>query len=157
MLYEVITVQHELVKQRDEYLSLYEEYLSNNEQLRSANQSISELQKGLETEREKRDVSEIKFQTLYQHTPIMLQSANMQGEIVSVNECWLQTMGYSYDEIQGTRSSDYLTPASQTLYAQLIPQFMANGTLTQVEAQAITKSGAVIDLLISSKIRNNFV
>jgi len=96
--------------------------------------------------------NEKKYRILYNNTPVMMQSVDMKGKIISVNDFWLQTMGYKLNEVIGTKASDYLTNKSKKLYKNKIKDFINKGTINNLEAQAITKQGAIIDLLISSKI-----
>ena len=97
------------------------------------------------------ELSEQKYKLLYNNTPVMLQSSNINGELISVNEHWLKTLGYEYEEVIGTKSHNFLTQKSKQLYKERMPEFIKNGYINSIEAQAIKKNGEVIDLLISSK------
>jgi len=101
------------------------------------------------------EANELKYKLLYNNTPVMMQSSDMKGFLISVNDYWLQIMGYELNEVIGTHTSAYLTEQSQTLYKNKIPDFIKNGSINNIEAQAIKKNGQLIDLLISSSILYN--
>ena len=50
-------------------------------------------------------MSEEKFRTLYQRTPVMLHSIDAEGRLLSVSDRWLQRLGYSADEVLGRPST----------------------------------------------------
>ena len=50
------------------------------------------------------------FYNLYQLGPLGYQSLDKDGYIIEVNEKWLKTMGYAYDEVRGRYFGDFITP-----------------------------------------------
>jgi diguanylate cyclase (GGDEF)-like protein/PAS domain S-box-containing protein len=94
--------------------------------------------------------SEDRLRHLYQATPTMLHSIDMQGRLLTVSDTWLSKLGYTRDEVLGQLSSDYLTPASRA-YARdtVMPAFFAQGRCDDIAYQMLTKSGEVIDVLLS--------
>jgi PAS domain S-box-containing protein len=131
----------EVESQNKAYLKINEELFQSNQDLINAKQNTEE--------------SERKYKLLYNNTPVMMQSANMQGKLVSVNDFWLQIMGYKLGEVIGKNSKNYLTKQSQLLYNEKIAELLKTGKLNNVEAQAIKKNGKIIDLSISSNILYN--
>ena len=59
--------------------------------------------------------SEAKYKALYNDTPVMLQSSDSEGFIISVNDFWIKILGYSYNEIIGTKASNYLAEKSKII------------------------------------------
>ncbi|MBN2685288.1 MAG: PAS domain S-box protein [Pontiellaceae bacterium] len=88
---------------------------------------------------------------------VMMHAVDMDGIIVSANPCWLHTLGYTVEEIIGTPSIKYLTKASRKLAQSLLPELLKNHVIHNVELQAATKNGAILDILASSKIIHNSV
>lgn len=91
------------------------------------------------------------YRTIFNSTPVMIHSSDMQGKIVTVNEYWLRRMGYTADEVIGTPSTTYLTRASQEKARDLLPELIKTGIIKNIEAQAVTKSGEIIDILVGSR------
>ena len=91
------------------------------------------------------------FRRLYESTPAMLHSIDSQGRLVSVSDTWLSKLGYARQDVLGRPSLDFLTPDSREYAATcVLPRFFAQGHCEDVEYQMITRSGAVIDVLLSA-------
>jgi diguanylate cyclase len=91
------------------------------------------------------------YRTLYESTPAMLHSIDAEGRLVSVSDLWLSTLGYTREEVIGRPSVDFLTPASREFArTEVLPRFFALGHCENVAYQMITRSGAVIDVLLSA-------
>jgi PAS domain S-box-containing protein len=95
--------------------------------------------------------SEENFRSLYNRTPVMLHSINPEGKIISVSDYWLETMGYSREEVLDRHISEFLTPDSrrETLEVNL-PRFMQTGSARDIEYQLVKKSGEIMDVLLSA-------
>jgi len=106
----------------------------------------------LKKSQEETEVNETRFRLLYNSTLVMLQSSNMLGEIVSVNEHWLTSLGYEYSEVVGTKTIDYMTDESKLLFKDKRNELIRNGEVSNLEVQAVKKNGEIIDLLLSSKL-----
>lgn len=91
------------------------------------------------------------FRTLYAETPIMLHSIDTTGIILNVSRFWLNHTGYSEEEVTGRRLSDFFTPDSAD-YAETIGlnKFLKTGRVREIEYQVVTKSGVILDVLLSS-------
>lgn len=59
---------------------------------------------------EKLKVSEKKFRTLYDNAPLSYQSLDIDGNFIDVNPTWLNTLGYSREEVIGKNFADFLHP-----------------------------------------------
>ena len=95
--------------------------------------------------------SERRYRELYERTPAMLHSIDVQGSLISVSDLWLRTLGYSRDEVLGHSSSDFLTPASREYARQVVlPEFFRVGQCRDVEYEMVRKDGKVINVLLSA-------
>ncbi|NPT56839.1 EAL domain-containing protein [Paraburkholderia elongata] len=95
--------------------------------------------------------SERRVRELYERTPAMLHSIDVQGKLISVSDLWLRTLGYSRAEVLGRSSSDFLTPASREYARQVVlPEFFRVGHCRNVEYEMVHKDGEVIDVLLSA-------
>jgi len=52
--------------------------------------------------------SEVRYRTLYQNNPIMMHTLDHEGNILSVNNAWMQCSGYQQDEVVGKPISNFL-------------------------------------------------
>jgi PAS domain S-box-containing protein len=145
-------VETELIIAKERAEESEHDLLMKNEEYEAINEELKQINEELYYARIKEEESKIKYKILYNNTPVMMQSASMDGKLLSVNDYWLQVMGYEINEVIGTKSSDYLTPESKKIYKDLLNYFMQTGTVNNLEAQAIKKNGKIINLLISSKI-----
>ena len=95
--------------------------------------------------------SEARYRALYTNTPVMLHSTDAEERLLSVSDYWLDTLGYSRDEVLGRSATLFLTEASRH-YAETtcMPAFRKTGILKEEALQFQKKNGAVIDTLLSA-------
>jgi len=110
---------------------------------------ILDVTKYKKTEEELRK-SENQYRKLYNNTPIMMQSSNMNGEIASVNDYWLKIFGYNKEEVIGVSPTKFMHPESIETYKEKLPLLVETGELHDVEFQGVKRNGEVIDLIASS-------
>ena len=95
--------------------------------------------------------SEQRYRSLYNNTPVMLQSSDRNGRLVSVSNHWLESMGYSLREVIGRKSSEFCTEESrEQLENKILPAFLATGVLNNVPIRLRKKNGETIDILVSA-------
>ena len=95
--------------------------------------------------------SEERYRTLYNQTPVMMHSIDRDGKLISVNDYWLQVLGYKREAVIGRMGTDFLTKASHKYATEVaIPELMKTGSAKEIEIQMVKKNGKVIDVLISA-------
>jgi PAS domain S-box-containing protein len=95
--------------------------------------------------------SESRYRALYNRSPVMAHSIDLEGRIVAVSDFWLATLGYQRGEVLGRPVTDFLTPESARLARETVLQaLMRDGSCTDVEHQMVTSSGQVLDVLLSA-------
>ncbi|HSR91788.1 MAG TPA: PAS domain S-box protein [Gemmatimonadales bacterium] len=95
--------------------------------------------------------SESRYRALYNRSPVMAHSIDLEGRIVAVSDFWLATLGYQRDEVLGRPVTDFLTPESARMARETVLQaLMRDGSCTDVEHQMVTSSGQVLDVLLSA-------
>jgi len=89
-----------------------------------------------------------RLQILYDRSPVMLHSVDKNFRLISVNERWLEVMGYQRGEVIGRSFGDFLTPESRE-YAigKAWPKFLHEGSAKDVSYQMIKKNGQVMDVI----------
>ena len=94
--------------------------------------------------------SKEKYRTLYNNTPVMMHSIDPEGRLLSVSDCWLETLGYERSEVLGRRSEEFLTPECRR-YAReaVLPRLIQTGQCKDVPYQFMKKNGGAIDVLLS--------
>lgn len=91
------------------------------------------------------------FRHLYEKAPVMMHSVGLHRRLLSVNDAWLARLGYERSEVLGRLSTEFLTPESrQRAETQVIPQFLEQGYLRDVDYQMVTKDGEVLDVQLSA-------
>jgi len=95
--------------------------------------------------------SEERYRRLYNDTPVMLHSIDLDGRLVSVSNFWLETLGYERSEVLGRITTDFLTPASRTYATEVVlPEFFRTGFCKDVPYQFVKKNGEIMDVLLSA-------
>ncbi|MCB1472839.1 MAG: PAS domain S-box protein [Rhodobiaceae bacterium] len=56
---------------------------------------------------------ERRYRNLYRHTPVMMHSLDWNGRLVEVSDTWLETLGYSRDEVIGHQPTEFMTEESR--------------------------------------------
>lgn len=115
----------------------------------------SESDRLLSSEARLRDSDECHRQ-LYESTPAMLHSIDMNGLLVSVSDAWLARLGYSRQEVIGRRSTDFMTAESRHRAVNtVLPAFFLTGRCDEVEYELVTRSGEVIEVLLSGVLERD--
>ena len=95
--------------------------------------------------------SEARYRQMYDHTPVMMHSIDDRRRMVSVNQFWLDALGYQRDEVLGRLGTDFLTEASRRYALEVgIPRLWETGSIDDVELQMVRKNGELIDVLLSA-------
>lgn len=109
------------------------------------------------TERKKIELrireSELQLKKLYNNTPIMMHAINMKGQLISVNQYWLNKLGYLREEVLGRKSTEFLTESSRELANKKIPLLIKKGEIQDLEFKFVKKNGDVIDVMLSAEIQ----
>ena len=96
-------------------------------------------------------VSEDRYRSLYNRTPVMLHSIDPRGRLLSVSNYWLDVFGYNREEVIGRKLTDFMTDTSRR-YAEdvIFPEFFKTGFCKDVSYQMVTRNGVILDVLLSS-------
>ncbi len=79
----------------------------------------------------------------------MAQRIDDRGDIVDVNSAWLDTMGYTNDEVIGTPFEGYLNLESRHAVAQALVTTSSNPITDPVVCQMIRKNGSILDVALN--------
>ncbi len=103
-----------------------------------------------------RHESEARYRMLFEQAPVMMHSIDRQGRLLDVNGVWLETMGYTREEVEGRPVTDFMTPESRA-YAESValPRFLESGQAIDISFMFSTKSGETVDVLASALSERN--
>ena len=97
--------------------------------------------------------SEDRLRRLYESTPAMLYTIDPAGRLTMVSDAWLAKLGYARAEVLGRRTVEFFTPASREFAAKVgMPTVLAQGWHGELDFQMVTRSGAVIDVLLAATV-----
>ena len=85
--------------------------------------------------------SEQRFRDLYEKAPLSYQTLNEEGQIINANRAWLNSMGYSAEEVEGKYFGDFLTHKSRERFPELFEQFKQKGTMINAEYELVRSNG----------------
>lgn len=99
--------------------------------------------------------AEERFRILFRQSPIPYQSLDAEGRFLDVNDAWLYTLGYEYDEVISRWFGDFLVPEQQDLFRKRFPVFKEIGEVHGVEFLMKLKDGGTILISFDGKIGKN--
>jgi diguanylate cyclase (GGDEF)-like protein/PAS domain S-box-containing protein/putative nucleotidyltransferase with HDIG domain len=112
-----------------------------------AAQDITE-RKRIEIELEQ---SEERFKLLFDKAPLGYQSLDADGCFIEVNQQWLDTFGYSREEVIGKWFGDFLCTEYVAAFQHCFPDFKSQGHIHS-ELEMLCKNGMRLFILFEGKI-----
>jgi len=96
--------------------------------------------------------SEARFRNILHQAPVLLVAFDGAGVVRDVSQYWLQTMGYTRDEVVGHAGTDFITPDSRERLQRAVEEGQRNDetVLRNLPLTAVCKDGRSIDLLSTS-------
>jgi PAS domain S-box-containing protein len=95
--------------------------------------------------------SEERFQLLFDNAPLGYQSLDIDGNFIDVNHQWLDTLGYTRDEVIGKWFGDFLSPVYQDGFRKRFPIFRAQGHIHS-EFEMVHKNGNILFIAFEGRI-----
>lgn len=108
--------------------------------------------KELENARQLLSASEERFRLHYENTPMAYQSLDFNGYFLEVNPAWLETMGYTKDEVIGKSFGDFLLPELKDHFKYNFPRFKDKGEVLGVEFEMVKKDASIIIVRYNGRI-----
>jgi PAS domain S-box-containing protein len=85
--------------------------------------------------------SEEHFYTMFDRAPLGYQSLDENGCFLEINQKWVETLGYSREDVVGRWFGDFLAPEFVDAFRERFPLFKAEGKIHS-EFQMIHKNGS---------------
>lgn len=92
------------------------------------------------------------YHNLYNNAPLPYQSLNEKGHFVEVNTTWLDTLGYTREEVIGRSFEDFLEEQWQDHFKENFSRFKDMGEVLGVEFDLRKKDGSFIPVRFYRKI-----
>jgi PAS domain S-box-containing protein len=92
-----------------------------------------------------------RFRTLFYNAPLGYQSLDAVGNIIEVNQQWLDSFGFTQDEVIGKWFGDFLSPAYQEGFRKRFPFFKVRGNMHS-EFEMVHKNGSKLFIAFEGKI-----
>ena len=89
---------------------------------------------------------------LYDQAPLAYQSLDDTGCFLEVNHAWLETLGYTREEVIGKNFGEFLHPDWRDHFKTNFPRFKAIGEILGVEFEMVRKDGSTILVSFHGKI-----
>ena len=89
---------------------------------------------------------------LYERAPLGYQSLDENGNFLSVNQAWLDALGYRVDEVIGRNFGEFLHPDWQEHFKENFPRFKAVGEILGVEFEIKKKDGSYVYVSFNGRI-----
>lgn len=90
-----------------------------------------------------------KYEDLYHNSPTMYLSLDTNGTIVDCNNTILNKLGYAKEDFLGKSLPNFLTEESIIKMRNNFHKLIKKGIILGVDRQLVTKSGEVIDVILS--------
>jgi PAS domain S-box-containing protein len=94
--------------------------------------------------------SEERFKMLYERAPVGYQSLDETGNLLDVNETWLELMGYKKHEVIGCKFRNFLSPEYGAVVNQFL-DFKASGRI-QSAFEMVKKDGSTVFIQLEGRV-----
>jgi len=93
-----------------------------------------------------------RFEQIYNATPAMMHTIDVENaQIVQVSDFWLQSLGYTREEVIGTKSVDFLDEESrERALSHSLPSLSKTGINENIPYRFRKRDGTYLDVLLSS-------
>jgi PAS domain S-box-containing protein len=92
--------------------------------------------------------SEERFRLLYENAPLGYQSLDEGGRILEVNPAWVETLGYSREEVLGRWFGDFLTPDYAEQFSEILSKSKAEGKIHWTDFEMVRKDGSTVSMAL---------
>ncbi len=106
----------------------------------------------LTADNERLTAENVLLRHLYERAPLGYQSLDENGCFLSVNQAWVDALGYSREEVIGRNFGNFLHPDWQDHFRENFPRFKAVGEILGVEFEMVRKDGSTILVSFHGKI-----
>ncbi|MGO9571021.1 MAG: PAS domain S-box protein [Desulfomonilaceae bacterium] len=129
-----------------------EDLLKEIESLRLRVSELEDTQVRLASTEQALSYSEERFRLFYENAPLGYQSLDEEGRIVEVNPAWLETLGYSREDVIGHWFGDFLAPSYQEHFNMDFLNSKAAGEIHWTDFDMVRKDGSTVSMALDGQI-----
>ncbi len=96
--------------------------------------------------------SESRFRELYEKAPLAYQSLDIEGNILEVNDAWLNLLGFAREEVIGRFIGDFMTDVSIKTLQNEFPKFQQRGKVDGPLFHFLHRDGTRRLLMVNGQI-----
>jgi PAS domain S-box-containing protein len=85
--------------------------------------------------------SERRYRDIIETTPALIQSVELNGSFVFINQTWLDMLGYTREEVNSLKLDDVIHPESQQHCQNLFSRIKEGESISNIHVTFITKDG----------------
>lgn len=94
--------------------------------------------------------SEMRYRALYENSPVMIYVGDGNGRLISANQSWSDTLGYTEQEAIGVSSFFFMTEDSRQVAKAELETLRVEGKVSDLALQLRHRDGSVLDLLLTA-------
>ncbi|MFO7750836.1 MAG: PAS domain S-box protein [Desulfobacteraceae bacterium] len=117
------------------------------EELERRVQELEKIESELEFSRE--------MLRVYEKASLGYQSLDENGHYIAVNQIWLETLGYTREEVIGKSFADFIHPDWRDHFRENFPGFKSIGEILGAEFEMVKKNGDIIQVSLTGNISRN--
>ncbi len=100
--------------------------------------------------------SERRHRSLYNRTPVMMQSTDGEGRLIAVSDQWCETLGYRRNDVLGRPATLVMTAAGRGTYTQdILTRLSRADRATAMGCQLVSSAGREFDTLLSALVERD--
>lgn len=88
----------------------------------------------------------------YDQAPVAYQILDPEGRFLEVNQAWLDTLGYSREEVLGRHFGDFMTAPGRETMKERLATLQPSGRLDHVKFDMVRKDGSAITVSLDGRI-----
>ncbi len=96
--------------------------------------------------------SEKRYKALYYDAPLPYQSLNRSGDLIEVNQAWLNLLGYKREDVITKWFGEFLHPGYIEIFENKFSKFEKSGSITNAYFKIKHKEGYFLDILLEGRI-----
>ena len=95
------------------------------------------------------------FKLLYEEAPLPYQSLDENGNILMVNEAWLDHLGYKRNEVIGQRYGNFIPEESHKKFQENFQQLLKTGKMSNKELPLRKADGSIIFVSYTGRVSSD--
>ena len=111
---------------------------------------LHNLQDGLEKNKQQ-------YQSLYENAPLSYHSLDSHGTIIKINKAWVDTLGYTQEEVLKHNIAEFITPEEHVYLKERFEVFLQNGFIHDANLTFIKKDKTTIVMKLEGRIAHDYM